>query len=67
MNFDKPVNAEVCIMTETLLPDAQVGEISVDVLSGKRWSLSARRPANFTMIVFIAACIALFARPIWKN
>jgi peroxiredoxin len=39
-------------MTQTLLPDAQVPELSLDVLSGGQWSLSARRPENFTMIVF---------------
>jgi peroxiredoxin len=39
-------------MTKTLLPDAQVRELSVDVLSGDHWSLSTSKPKNFTMIVF---------------
>lgn len=38
-------------MSHSLMPDAQVPELTLPLVGGGTWSLSAQNPQNFTMIV----------------
>lgn len=39
-------------MTAKLMPEAQAPALAVETVGGGRWELAARKPENFTMIVF---------------